>query len=875
MLKSYFILLLLFAFCYCRQSFATHNRAGEITVKYISTPPALIYEATITMYVKTSSNIPRPTLTIYWGDGDTSALPLVVTIQVAADIEKRVYVGTHSYSGPGVFTLYMQDPNRNGGVVNMSSSISEYFYVETQLVIDPFQGANSSPVLLQPPIDDGCVNKLFVHNPGAYDPDGDSLSYDLTFCKGFNGVPVAGYFYPPASNVFSLNPFTGEMIWDVPLQCGEYNVAFYVREWRNGVQLGYVGRDMQITIVCNCPNSNVPALLALGDYCVEAGDNVSFTVTASDADGEVVTLTATGGPLQTAVSPATFTQPVSGTGTVSNPFSWNTTCDHVQKNPWQMVFKVTDGNQTISLADFETVNITVVAPAPQNLTATPIGDKINLSWNQSICPQAKGYKIYRRNGFYGFVPGPCETGVPAYTGYQFIAQTTGLASTSYTDDNNGAGLAPGISYCYMVIAFFDDGAESYASLEECTQLKRDIPVITNVDVLSTDVSTGSIFVQWSKPQELDTLQIPGPYEYRLFRSTGFFGTSLSYVTTFFNLNDTFYTDAGLNTVANPYSYRIEFWNLTPGNTFMIGKTQIASSVFLSIAPTDEALILSWEEHVPWTNDSFEVTRIGFGVLDTVAAHTFTDKGLINGISYCYFIKSIGNYSGGGFVSPILNKSQENCAVPVDNVPPCAPDLMVTPVCSENQNMMVWNNPNNSCADDVELYEIYYSSGNTGEYQLIATIPDADDTTYQHIELQSITGCYKVIAVDTAGNKSEGNVFCIDSCRAYVLPNVFTPDGDNLNDLFHPCDNTTDPELQEDCPPYNNVKDVDMKIFNRWGNLVFETTDPDVNWNGKVDNTGSDCPEGVYYYICIVNFTNLDGIEPVKLNGFVHIIRGGK
>nr|HMT29667.1 hypothetical protein [Bacteroidia bacterium] len=84
-----------------------------------------------------------------------------------------------------------------------------------------------------------------------------------------------------------------------------------------------------------------------------------------------------------------------------------------------------------------------MAPAPLNPTAAPIGNAIQLGWDQSICPQATGYKIYRRNGFYGFVPGPCETGVPAYTGYSLIKTVTGLTTTAYLDNNNGAGLSPG------------------------------------------------------------------------------------------------------------------------------------------------------------------------------------------------------------------------------------------------------------------------------------------------------------------------------------------------------------------------------------------------------------------------------------------------
>jgi hypothetical protein len=65
----------------------------------------------------------------------------------------------------------------------------------------------------------------------------------------------------------------------------------------------------------------------------------------------------------------------------------------------------------------------------------------------------------------------------------------------------------------------------------------------------------------------------------------------------------------------------------------------------------------------------------------------------------------------------------------------------------------------------------------------------------------------------------------------------------------------------------------MKIFNRWGNLVFETTDKDINWDGKNKDTGKDCAEGVYFYVCQVNFYRLEGTESKELHGYIELIRG--
>ena len=115
--------------------------------------------------------------------------------------------------------------------------------------------------------------------------------------------------------------------------------------------------------------------------------------------------------------------------------------------------------------------------------------------------------------------------------------------------------------------------------------------------------------------------------------------------------------------------------------------------------------------------------------------------------------------------------------------------------------------------------------------------------------------------------------CVDTCRQYVLPSVFTPDGDGVNDIFHPCDSTTAVDYQEtNCPPYKNVKSIEMKIFNRWGKIVFETTNKDVLWDGKDLESKADCVSGVYFYTCKVHFYRIFGEDVQELHGTIQLIR---
>lgn len=883
----------LFLFLISVHTYATHNRAGEITYRLIS---GLTYEITITTYTKADSPADRCDLTIHFGDGDSSVLfrsngPTSLfcggTIKdgevVGANIKKNIYRGQHTYPGSGSYKLWMQDPNRISDINNIPNSVNVPFALETILIINPILGSNSSPVLLNPPIDHACTNVCFYHNPGAFDPDGDSLSYSLTSSLVSAGTPIVGYFIPPTTGTIFIDAVTGDFEWCSPPTRGLYNIAILIEEWRsvNGVRfkIGSTLRDMQIDVDDDC-NNDPPVIANVRDTCVQAGDLLSFNVIASDPNNNNIMLSASGGPMSS-VPPPLATFPITvGPQPLNATFSWRTDCEHVRKQPYLVSFKAID-NGDPNLVDFETMKITVVAPAPQNPSASPLGTAMNIKWEQSICNPTNnvfiGYKIYRKSGASGWSPGHCETGVPAYTGFVKIADLPvsggfSITDTAYTDNNNGLGLIHGLSYCYRVIACFKDGAESYASVEVCAELVNDVPIITNVDVVSTGPSD-TIFVKWKKPVpnefDFDTVANPGPYRFEVFQSEGYNLTSPVLVQTytspvFKSWTDSSYFAVGLNTRDSAYSYRIDFY---ADNNF-VGSSHVASSVYLDINASDNQLTLSWQAQVPWNNHLYYIYKENasgsYVLYDSTASPQYLDLGLENGKQYCYYILSKGEYSDPSIEKPLFNRSERKCGTPVDNIPPCQPQLVVVPDCENYENLLRWNNPNLSCADDVLFYKIYYTPVQGESPSLIATITNLADTTYVFTSEESIAGCFGVTATDSSGNESLlTSMFCVDNCPEYILPNVFTPNADGINDKFTPL------------RPFRFIKDVDIKIYDRWGLLMFETTDPNINWDGTNMETKKQCSDGTYFYTCIVNQIRVNGIVPKELKGFIQLIDGNK
>jgi gliding motility-associated-like protein len=513
--------------------------------------------------------------------------------------------------------------------------------------------------------------------------------------------------------------------------------------------------------------------------------------------------------------------------------------------------------------------------------------------------------IWRRTGCTPIDTSLCNTGLDPSTGYVAIGRVP-IGTTTFLDNNNGAGLDPGMEYSYRLTADFapPSGGESLPSAEACTSLVLDVPFLTNVSVTATDSLQGQILIRWAQPRELNTALNPGPYRYELYRAVGFTGSDYVQVMSrtvgsVTAANDTVFLDGGLNTAANPYNYLLLFYT----GAGIRDSTSSASSVRLTTIPQVNAIELSWQAQVPWNNTNnthrvYRESRTVAGSFELIAevavrgedTFRYVDSGGAGGLdadsTYCYYVDTYGAYNNQKIISPLINRSQISCAVPIDTLKPCPPVLSIDEINCETlskesycnvssfSNNLTWSDATKAgagCDTDVVAYRLYYKRYEEDEtFTLLATIssPVPPDTLFTHSNLTSFAGCYYVTAVDEDGDESDpSNIVCKDNCPYYELPNVITPNGDGKNDEFVPFD----------CPRF--VESVKFTVYNRWGRPVFETTESIfINWDGRLQasgesSQGGDLSAGVYYYLAEVRFTRLRrSDERVQIKGWVHILK---
>ncbi len=261
------------------------------------------------------------------------------------------FTGIQEWVYDGIVTLPQQCTDwvfgyslccRNAAITTINTPGSSTFYIYATLnnVISP---CNNSPTFSNKPVPFVCNGQQYCFNHGAYDVDGDSLAYTLITplqTATTNVIYNAPYnAAQPLNSVpaVTFNQYTGDICM-TPQSIEVTVMAVLVSEYRNGVLIGSVERDMQITVM-NCAN-NLPSLTGINgtnnfSMTICANQQTCFNIFSNDPDaGQNLTVTWDSG-----IPAGTFTTSTAGhpTGT----FCWTPNSGDIG-NTYTFTVKVSD-----------------------------------------------------------------------------------------------------------------------------------------------------------------------------------------------------------------------------------------------------------------------------------------------------------------------------------------------------------------------------------------------------------------------------------------------------------------------------------------------------------------------------------------------------
>ncbi len=332
-------------------------------------------------------------------------------------VQEYIYRGIVTLPSCSDWILSYSISARNAAITTIQTPSSMSMYIEATLNNLNFP-CNSSPTFTNRPVPYICVGQLYCFNNGSNDIDGDSLSYTLITPRHSattNVTYIGGYSanQPLASSpAATFNPATGDMCV-TPTMLQVTVLAMLVKEWRNGVLVGSVMRDIQIqTITCSNNNPYLNGINNTGVYTMNtcAGSPLTFNIPSFDADiSQNVTLSWNSG-----ISGATFN---AGTGTrPTGVFSWTPTLADVSSIPYCFTITVKDnacpfiGSQTysfcITVGGFTTTTSTV------NAVCTASNGSASVNVTGGLAPLV-----------YNWLPAGSAGSIPT---------ASGLAAASYT-----------------------------------------------------------------------------------------------------------------------------------------------------------------------------------------------------------------------------------------------------------------------------------------------------------------------------------------------------------------------------------------------------------------------------------------------------------
>lgn len=168
------------------------------------------------------------------------------------------------------------------------------------------------------------------------------------------------------------------------------------------------------------------------------------------------------------------------------------------------------------------------------------------------------------------------------------------------------------------------------------------------------------------------------------------------------------------------------------------------------------------------------------------------------------------------------------------------DTLFTVVNQPLEPLSLTGESTSTCLGDSSGSALVIASGGTPDYFYVWNTEPVQTSDYI---FNLSLGSYQVVVTDINGCTDSLVVNVIEpadisGCITLEMPNVFTPNNDMVNDQFIPRN-------------LFNIQTYQLVIVNRWGQTMFESSEPTIGWDGTF--RGEECSEGVYFYI--VNYTD--------------------
>ena len=740
---------------------------------------------------------------------------------------------------------------------------------------------NSSPVFQELPPVAVCANFDFVWDHSAIDPDGDELVY--SFCAPLDGggtgggnganspVPnppatppyqeveyIGGFSgtYPITSDpAMAIDPVTG-VITGMPTSPGQYAIGICVSEYRDGELLSTTMRDFQFNVTLCDPNiqsvvaEQTPAQLCIGETITL--DNGSINGSSYAWDFGVAGIT---DDVSDEFEP-TYTWPEPGDYWVSLVVNPGWPCADTSEalyQVWQPLepvivvdgFECDDGEELFTFAvegnidggasmlwDFGTGSPGLAdIPNPGGISFDNADVwEIVVSVNNHGCTSDAGFTWVAP-------PDPVALVEDQYqfcTGLTFDFTNLSSNAEAYLwDFGDGVGGIPsGTS---------TDPSPSYTFPDTGVY---EISLTAAADFTCPDVATAEVEIQFLLEPTFTTPD-PNCFDDHFFT---FSGTASSDENTVYE-----WDFGGATVLANTAAEQVTGLIYEEAGTYDVSLTASVPGLTGCVQTFTAPVTVIAEPAIdfqagPWTGcPPHSVSFTNMSTTETATTYTwdFGDGSTSNAVSTSHMYMSPGVYpitltmETGGYCVRTLEMDGPQ-AVEILPVPVAAID--VTPNQVDILNPVVWveylGDQNVDC---------YYSFGDGGGLE-------GCNGQYIYNDGGTFTITQTVVNEFGCTNTAEGQVSVSGS--VFYAPTAFTPDGDGLNDVW--------------LPVVRGVSNYALRITNRWGELVFETNDPEEPWLGQMGTDGQHyCPNGIYLYRAVY----FDQVGyPRVAEGHLHVAR---